>query len=203
MSAEVFETLLLRRSNSSPVASGLSTCCGRDWKLVMFFLIRSAVCIGAVALLATGGGKTDIGRVLDIGGRETAQRLGSRRNGGQGRSRQARGTLRPVGRHADGIGSGAGLDGTGRSTGGRVGAPASGNACAALSLQAPRERTCRILHAVLGSGCGRLGAVRAWRTCLHAPPRCGGTVSQDPTSSERPSTRQQDGRQPVEALSIS
>ena len=42
----------------------------------MFFLIRSAVCIGAVALLATGGGKTDIGRVLDIGGRETAQRLG-------------------------------------------------------------------------------------------------------------------------------
>ena len=42
----------------------------------MFFLIRSAVCIGAVALLAMGGGEAGFGRVLDTGGRKAAQSLG-------------------------------------------------------------------------------------------------------------------------------
>ncbi len=42
----------------------------------MFFLMRSVVCIGVVAVLATGGGKTGIGRVIDSGGRDAAQSLG-------------------------------------------------------------------------------------------------------------------------------
>ena len=42
----------------------------------MFFLIRSAVCIGAVALLATGGGKAGLGHLLDTDGRDVAQTLG-------------------------------------------------------------------------------------------------------------------------------
>ncbi len=42
----------------------------------MFFLIRSAVCIGAVALLVTGGGNAGLGRVLDTDGRDVAQSLG-------------------------------------------------------------------------------------------------------------------------------
>ncbi len=42
----------------------------------MFFLMRSVVCIGIVAVLATGGGKTGIGRVIPSGGRDAVQSLG-------------------------------------------------------------------------------------------------------------------------------
>lgn len=43
----------------------------------MFFLIRSAVCIGTVAVLAAAGGdKAGMGRVFDSGGREAVQNLG-------------------------------------------------------------------------------------------------------------------------------
>ena len=42
----------------------------------MFFLIRSVVCIGTVAVLATGGDQTGMGRVIDSGGRQVMQSLG-------------------------------------------------------------------------------------------------------------------------------
>ena len=116
----------------------------------MFFLIRSAVCIGTVAVLATGGNQTGMGRVIDSGGRQVAQSLGRAcvasngclrlgmdlvATGGQGKPRKGRGPLRSVGRYADGLGSRAGLDRTGWPTGGRVVAPASGDACAALRVR--------------------------------------------------------------------
>ena len=42
----------------------------------MFFLMRSVVCIGIVAVLATGGDKTGMGRMIDSGGRQAVQSLG-------------------------------------------------------------------------------------------------------------------------------
>ena len=41
----------------------------------MFFLIRSAVCIGTVAVLVTGGDRAGMGRVIDSGGHEVVQSL--------------------------------------------------------------------------------------------------------------------------------
>ena len=42
----------------------------------MLFLVRSAVCIGAVALLAAGGGESGLGRLIHDAGRDAAQNLG-------------------------------------------------------------------------------------------------------------------------------
>ena len=42
----------------------------------MFFLVRAAVCIGAVALVAAGGDKAGLPRVVDTAGRDAAQSLG-------------------------------------------------------------------------------------------------------------------------------
>ena len=42
----------------------------------MFFLIRSAVCIGTVAVLATGGGQAGMRRVIDSDGRQVVRDLG-------------------------------------------------------------------------------------------------------------------------------